>query len=45
MLNDSYLENGDYWDFMDIRIPPKQLYRILVPVNSVYNMYFSKRIS
>jgi hypothetical protein len=41
MLTDIYWDKDDYCDFMDIRIPPKQLCRILVPVNAVYNVYFS----
>jgi hypothetical protein len=41
MLTDIYWDKDDYCDFMDIRIPPKQSCRILVPVNAVYNVYFS----
>jgi hypothetical protein len=41
MLTDIYWDKNDYCDFMDIRIPPKQSCRILVPVNAVYNVYFS----
>jgi hypothetical protein len=42
MLTDIYWDKDDYCDFMDIRIPPKQSCRILVPVNAVYNVYFSE---
>lgn len=41
MLTDVYLDKDDYCDFMDIRIPPAQNCRVLVPVNAVYQIYFS----
>jgi hypothetical protein len=42
MLTDIYWDKNNYCDFMDIRIPPKENCRILVPVNADYNVYFSK---
>jgi hypothetical protein len=42
MLTDVFWDKNDYCDFMDIRIPPEKNYRILVPVNAEYNIYFSK---
>lgn len=41
MLTDIYWDKDDYCDFMNIRIPPKQSCRMLVPVNASYNIYFS----
>jgi len=41
MLTDIYWDKNDYCDFMDIRIPPKEKCKILVPVNANYNVYFS----
>ena len=41
MLTDIYWDKNDYCDFMDIRIPPKEKCRILVPVEADYNVYFS----
>ena len=41
MLTDAIWDEDNYCDFMDIRIPPKQKCRVLVPVNANYNMYFS----
>jgi hypothetical protein len=42
MLTDIYWDKNNYCDFMDIRIPPKEKCRILVPVNADYNVYFSQ---
>jgi len=44
MLTDIYWDKNNYCDFMDIRIPPKQSCRILVPVDAVYNVYFSNTL-
>jgi hypothetical protein len=44
MLTDIFWDKNDYCDFMDIRIPPKETCRILVPVNAEYNVYFSKTL-
>jgi hypothetical protein len=41
MLTNVFWNRVDYCDFMDIRIPPKKLYRILVPLNAEYNIYYS----
>lgn len=41
MLTDVYWDENNYCDFMDLRIPPKQKCKILVPVDAVYNIYFS----
>ena len=41
MLTDVYWDEDNFCDFMDIRIPPKEKCKILVPVNAVYNIYFS----
>lgn len=41
MLTDMYWDENNFCDFMDIRIPPKQKCKILVPVDAVYNIYFS----
>lgn len=41
MLTDVFWDEDNYCDFMDIRIPPKQKCRVLVPVNANYNLYFS----
>ena len=44
MLTDVYWDTLNYCDFMDIRIPPKENYKILVPVDAVYNLYFSNTL-
>lgn len=41
MLTDVYWDEQNYCDFMDIRIPPKEKCRLLVPVDANYNLYFS----
>ena len=41
MLTDIFWDKNDYCDFMDIRIPPKESCKILVPVRASYNLYFS----
>lgn len=41
MLTDIFWDKNNYCDFMDIRIPPKENCRILVPVDADYNVYFS----
>jgi len=41
MLTDVYWDEDNFCDFMDIRIPPKEKCKILVPVDAVYNIYFS----
>lgn len=41
MLTDVYWDEDNYCDFMDIRIPPKQKCKVLVPLNANYNLYFS----
>ena len=41
MLTDVYWDEEDYCDFMDIRLPPKTNCKVLVPVNTNYNLYFS----
>lgn len=41
MLTDIYWDEKNYCDFMDIRIPPKRKCKILMPVDAVYNLYFS----
>lgn len=41
MLTDVYWDTTNYCDFMDIRIPPKENCKLLVPVDAVYNLYFS----
>jgi len=40
MLTDVYWDEDNYCDFMDIRIPPKQSCKVLVPVSASYNLYF-----
>lgn len=41
MLTDLQWDKEDYCDFMDIRIPPGRVCRILCPLNADYNIYFS----
>ncbi len=41
MLTDQVWKDSTYCDFRNIRIPPGEKCRLLVPVNSVYNLYFS----
>jgi hypothetical protein len=41
MLTDQFWKDSIYCDFRDIRIPPGEKCRLLVPVGSVYNLYFS----
>ena len=41
MLTDAIWDKNDYCDFMDIRIPPQKNCKILVPVATNYNLYFS----
>lgn len=41
MLTDLYWDKDNYCDFMDIRIPPLEECKVLVPVNASYNLYFS----
>lgn len=41
MLTDVYWDEFDYCDFMDIRIPPYENCKVLVPLNANYNLYFS----
>jgi hypothetical protein len=41
MLTDVYWDENNYCDFMDIRIPPNEKCKVLVPLNANYNLYFS----
>ena len=41
MLTDVYWDEENYCDFMDIRIPPAEAVKVLVPVDAMYNLYFS----
>ncbi len=41
MLTDLVWDEKDYCDFMDIRIPPHLKCKVLVPINAMYNVYFS----
>lgn len=41
MLTDVYWDENNYCDFMDIRIPPNEKCKVLVPVDANYNLYFS----
>ncbi|HKI88467.1 MAG TPA: hypothetical protein VKA38_05520 [Draconibacterium sp.] len=41
MLTDVFWDKENYCDFMDIRIPPNEKCKILVPVDANYNLYFS----
>ena len=41
MLTNVFWDENNYCDFLDIRIPPKQKCKVLVPVNADYNLYFS----
>lgn len=41
MLTDVFWDEENYCDFMDIRIPPSSRCKVMVPVNSNYNLYFS----
>ena len=41
MLTDVYWDEENFCDFMDIRLPPNQRCKMLVPVNANYNVYFS----
>ncbi len=44
MLTDIYWDEENFCDFMDIRIPPHQKCKMLVPVNANYNVYFSNTL-
>jgi hypothetical protein len=44
MLADVLWDSTSYCDFMDIRIPPKENCKLLVPVDTEYNLYFSHTI-
>ena len=41
MLTNVFWDEDNYCDFMDIRIPPYEICKILVPVDANYNVYFS----
>lgn len=41
MLTDVIWDKEDYCDFMDIRIPPSLNCKVMVPVETLYNLYFS----
>jgi hypothetical protein len=41
LLSDQIWKDSVYCDIRDIRIPPGEKCRILVPVNALYNLYFS----
>jgi len=41
MLTDVFWDENNYCDFMDIRIPPNEKCKVLVPLNANYNLYFS----
>lgn len=41
MLTDVYWDEENYCDFYDIRIPPGEKCRVMVPVDANYNLYFS----
>lgn len=40
MVTDVLWKDSIYCDFMDIRIPPHEKCRILVPEGAIYNVYF-----
>ncbi len=40
MLTDASWDSENYCDFMDIRIPPREYCKILVPMGINYNIYF-----
>ncbi len=44
MLTDVSWDNEDYCDFMDIRIPPIENCKILVPLGVNYNIYFGTSV-
>ena len=44
MLTDVYWDENNYCDFMDIRIPPNEKCKMLVPVDANYNLYFSNTL-
>jgi len=41
MLTDVYWDENNYCDFMDIRIPPLEKCKVMVPIDASYNLYFS----
>ena len=41
MLTDVFWDENDYCDFMDIRIPPNAKCKVMVPIDAIYNLYFS----
>lgn len=41
MLTDYMISDSTYCDFMNIRIPPGENCRLLMPYRAVYNLYFS----
>lgn len=41
MLTDVLWDNEDYCDFLDIRIPPRANCKLMLPINTNYNLYFS----
>lgn len=45
LLSDVFWKDSVYCDFRDIRIPPGEKCRLLVPSNGLYNLYFSNTVN
>jgi heme/copper-type cytochrome/quinol oxidase subunit 2 len=45
MVTDVLWSDSIYCDFMDIRIPPQEKCRILVPEGAIYNVYFRNTLN
>lgn len=41
LLSDILFNDSTYCDFLDIRIPPNEKSKLVVPLNANYNVYFS----
>jgi hypothetical protein len=44
LLSDQIWKDSVYCDFRDVRIPPGEKCRILLPANALYNLYFSNTV-
>jgi hypothetical protein len=45
LLSDVFWKDSLYCDFRDIRIPPGEKCRLLVPSSGMYNLYFSNTVN
>lgn len=40
MLTDCQINENEFYDFMDIKLPPQKICKLLMPINIDYNIYF-----